>query len=79
MFSVFDPFYFPTTRVVVVSEERLREAERKAKQTQIDQLSERIEAYEARTREAVAQANKQLEGLRTELAALPPAKEAVAA
>jgi hypothetical protein len=77
--SFFDSFFYPQTRIVVVSEERLREVERQAKQRQIDDLSQRIEEYEARTREAVAQANKQLEGLRIELAALPPAKEAVAA
>jgi vacuolar-type H+-ATPase subunit H len=75
MFSFFDPFYFPATRVVVVSEERLREAERKAKQAQIDQLANRIEAYETRTREVIQDAQKQLEALNAELAALPAAKE----
>lgn len=74
--SFFDPFFTPYTRVVVVSEERLREAERQAKQRQADDLAERIAAYETRTQEVVAEANKQLEALKAELAALPAAKAA---
>ena len=76
--SLFDSFFYPQTRIVVVSEERLREVERQAKQRQIDDLSQRIEEYEKRTREALTEANKQLESLHTELAALAPAKEAAA-
>ena len=77
--SLFDSFFYPQTRIVVVSEERLREVERQAKQRQIDDLSQRIEEYEARTREVLSQATKQLEELQSDLAALAPSKEAVAA
>ena len=76
--SFFDSFFYPQTRIVVVSEERLREVERQAKQRQIDQLSERINAYEERTRKELAEANKQLESLHGELAALAPAQETAA-
>ena len=41
MYSIFDSFFGPT-RIVVVSEERLREAERKAKQEQIEAVDARI-------------------------------------
>ena len=40
--SLFDSFFAPT-RVIVVSEERLQAAERKAKQEQIEALDVRIE------------------------------------
>ena len=39
--SLFDSFFAPT-RVIVVSEERLQEAERKAKQEQIEAVDVRI-------------------------------------
>ena len=40
-YSLFDSFFSPPT-IVVVSEERLKEAERKQKQKQLDSLDERI-------------------------------------
>jgi len=39
--SLFDSFFNPPT-IVVVSEERLKEAEKKQKQKQLDSLDERI-------------------------------------
>ena len=39
--SLFDSFFAPT-RVIVVSEERLQAAERKAKQEQIEAVEQRI-------------------------------------
>lgn len=72
----FDPFFFPTTtRVVVVSEERLREAERKAKQAEVEQLQNRIDAYEKNSQEILAEARVRLEELQGELKALTPAKQ----
>ena len=41
MYSLFDSFYAPPT-ILVVSEERLKEAEKKQKQKQLDSLDERI-------------------------------------
>ena len=41
MYSLFDSFFSPPT-IVVVSEERLKGAERKQKQKQLDSLDERI-------------------------------------
>lgn len=41
MYSIFDSFFAPT-RVLVVSEERLREAERRVKQEQIEAVDARI-------------------------------------
>ena len=40
-YSLFDSFFSPPT-IVVGSEERLKEAERKQKQKQLDSLDERI-------------------------------------
>ena len=40
--SLFDSFFAPT-RVIVVSEERLQQAEREARQNQVDALDVRIE------------------------------------
>ena len=40
-YSLFDSFFSPPT-IVVVSEERLKEAERKQKQKQLDALDERL-------------------------------------
>ena len=40
--SLFDSFFAPT-RVIVVSEERLREAEQKARMEQLEALDNRIE------------------------------------
>ena len=65
MYSLFDSFFFPTTRVIVVSEERLQAAERKAKQ-------EQIEAVEVRIQELT----KYKDSLSEDLAKLAPAKEA---
>jgi uncharacterized protein YlxW (UPF0749 family) len=56
-----------------VSEERLREAERQQKQNELDELNRRIEAYEKRTAEVVAQALVRVEELEKDLAALPAA------
>ena len=41
-YSLFDSFFAPT-RVLVVSEERLQQAEREATQTQLDAIDARIE------------------------------------
>ena len=41
-YSLFDSFFAPT-RVIVVSEERLQQAEREARQNQVDALDVRIE------------------------------------
>jgi len=41
MYSLFDSFFAPPT-ILVVSEERLKEAEKKQKQKQLDSLDERI-------------------------------------
>ena len=41
-YSLFDSFFAPT-RVVVVSEERLKQAEMEARQNQVDALDVRIE------------------------------------
>ena len=40
-YSLFDSFFAPT-RVIVVSEERLQQAEREAKQNQLDAIDARI-------------------------------------
>ena len=40
-YSLFDSFFSPPT-IVVVSEERLKEAEKKQKQRQLDAVNERI-------------------------------------
>ena len=61
--SLFDSFFAPT-RVIVVSEERLQAAERKAKQ-------EQIEAVEAR----IDDLTKYRDGLTKELAKLAPAND----
>ena len=41
-YSLFDSFFAPT-RVLVVSEERLQQAEREARQNQLDAIDARIE------------------------------------
>ena len=61
--SLFDSFFAPT-RVIVVSEERLQAAERKAKQ-------EQIEAVEAR----IDDLTKYRDSLSKELVKLAPANE----
>ena len=61
--SLFDSFFAPT-RVIVVSEERLQAAERKAKQ-------EQIEAVEAR----ITDLTQYRDSLSKELAKLNPSKE----
>ena len=61
--SLFDSFFAPT-RVIVVSEERLQAAERKAKQ-------EQIEAVEAR----ITDLTEYRDSLSKELAKLAPANE----
>ena len=42
MYSLFDSFFAPT-RVIVVSEERLKQAEQEARQNQLKALDNRIE------------------------------------
>ena len=42
MYSIFDSFFAPP-RVIVVSEERLKQAERDAKENQLKTLDQRIE------------------------------------
>ena len=42
MYSLFDSFFFPTTRVIVVSEERLQEAEREARMARLKQVDEQL-------------------------------------
>ena len=61
LYSPFD--FFGPTRVIVVSEERLREAERQAKQEQIEAVDVRIE-----------QLKKQKAELQSELKKLPAVK-----
>ena len=46
MYSLFDSFFAPT-RVIVVSEERLKAAELKAKQEQLDAIDKRMEELNA--------------------------------
>ena len=60
--SLFDSFFAPT-RVIVVSEERLQAAERKAKEDQITAVDVRINEL-----------TKYRENLKEELASLQPAK-----
>ena len=76
MFSFFDPFFYPQTRVVVVTEEQLREAQRKARLSDIENLEARIKNYREAADHEVANAEKRLEKLRAELAAIAPSKEA---
>jgi primosomal protein N'' len=73
MYSLFDSFFYPRPVVYVVSEERLREAERQQKQVELDSLTRQIEMYEARTQEIVSKAKVRIEELQKELAALPAA------
>ena len=60
--SLFDSFFAPT-RVIVVSEERLQAAERKAKEEQVQTVEARIEDL-----------TKYRDELMTQLKALAPAK-----
>jgi hypothetical protein len=73
MYSLFDSFFYPRPVVYVVSEERLREAERQQKQVELDDLKGRIEAYEKRTAEVVQQARVRVEELEKELYFSPTA------
>ena len=61
--SLFDSFFAPT-RVIVVSEERLQAAERKAKQEQIEAVDHRIDEL-----------TKYRESLSKELVKLNPVNE----
>ncbi len=63
MYSLFDPFFAPST-IVVVSEERLKAAELKAKEKQLLQVKVQIENLQ--------EFYDRLEG---EVKALSPAKE----
>ena len=42
MYSLFDSFFPVPTRVIVVSEERLQEAEKEAKQARLAQVDEQL-------------------------------------
>ena len=61
--SLFDSFFAPT-RVIVVSEERLQQAEREAKENQLKSVESRI-----------AELNEYKESLSKELKALQPAED----
>ncbi len=66
MYSLFDSFFAPT-RIVVVSEERLQAAERKAKEDEMTAVDVRI-----------TELTKYRDRLKEEVAALAPAKEEAA-
>ena len=60
MYTLFDSFFSPT-RVVVVSEERLQQAERELKENQLRVIDNRIEeltAYRRNLAKLIAPANK---------------------
>ena len=61
--SLFDSFFAPT-RVIVVSEERLKQAERKAREDQLNSLDNRISAL-----------TKYRDSLSAEIKALSPTKK----
>ena len=63
MYSLFDSFFAPT-RVIVVSEERLKAAEQKARKEQLDALDHRLEEL-----------NKYRLSLAEEIKKLEPAQE----
>ena len=63
MYSLFDSFFAPT-RVIVVSEERLKVAEQKARKEQLDALDHRLEEL-----------NKYRLSLAEEIKKLEPAQE----
>ena len=63
MYSLFDSFFAPT-RVIVVSEERLKAAEQKARKDQLDALDQRLEEL-----------NKYRLSLAEEIKKLEPAQE----
>ena len=63
MYSLFDSFFAPT-RVIVVSEERLKDAEQKARKEQLDALDHRLEEL-----------NKYRLSLAEEIKKLEPAQE----
>jgi len=65
--SLFDSFFAPT-RVIVVSEERLKAAERKAREDQLKSLDNRI-----------VELTKYRDSLEEEMKALAPKKEEEAA
>ena len=66
MYSLFDSFFAPT-RIVVVSEERLQAAERKAKEDEITAVDVRI-----------TELTRYKDRLQSEVNALAPAKEEAA-
>ena len=60
MYTLFDSFFSPT-RVVVVSEERLQQAERELKENQLRVIDNRIDeltVYRANLAKQIAPANK---------------------
>ena len=65
MYTLFDSFFSPT-RVVVVSEERLQQAEKELKENQLRVIDNRIEeltAYRRNLAKQIAPANKVVEDL----------------
>lgn len=74
MFSFFDPFFYPTTKVVVVTEEQLREAQRKARLSDIENLEQRIANYRKAADEEIANAEKRLAQYKAEYEKLLPAE-----
>ena len=72
--SLFDSFFAPT-RVIVVSEERLKAVEREQKKREGEDLRERIDAFEKKAANEVSQAKTRLVELEKEVMALEPAKE----
>ena len=57
MYSLFDSFFPVPTRVIVVSEERLQEAEKEAKQARLAQVDEQLK----KLKEYKAELEKELE------------------
>jgi hypothetical protein len=73
---LFDSLFYPsTTHVIVVSEERLKAVEREQKKREVEDLRERIEAFEKKAEMEVSQAKTRLVELEKEVMALEPAKE----
>jgi len=69
MYTLFDSFFSPT-RVVVVSEERLQQAERELKENQLRVIDNRIEELTAYRRNLAKQISPVCEKPGTDLGAL---------
>ena len=61
--------------MIVVSEERLKAVEREQKKREVEDLRERIDAFEKKAANEVSQAKTRLVELEKEVMALEPAKE----